>query len=388
MLKEVIATFQVKTETFKGNQQVRADEIEALGKAIEIISDPSVAGSYAKHINLAEVGAKATSLVQLGSASARVAAKGRALAYLQRKAAALKSTTLAQIAKEVEANPFAKVIKMIKNLVAKLKEEAAAEADHKAWCDEQLKNNKLKREKKQSEVDKLTAEIAQLAGQIDTMGKQIATLAEEQAALTKAMSGATEIRTKENAENEATIADAKAGQEAVKSALAILKEYYASVALVQVKQVPELAAYKGQQAGKGGVIGMLEVILSDFERLDADTTADERTAASEYASFMEDAKADKKAKHDAEFQTSLAKDRRQFEKGELIKDRHLVQEELDRANDYFDHLKPLCVDVQVTYEERVAKRKEEIEALKQAYNILSGDFDISDEAAAAQAARR
>merc|ERR550514_807844 len=209
------------------------------------------------------------------------------------------------------------------------------------------------------------------------------------AALVQTRKQVTEFRTRENAENVATIADAKAGQEAVKAALSILREYYGSVALVQTrKQVPAMEAYHGQQAGKGGVIGMLEVILSDFERLDADTTADERTAASEYASFMEESKADKKAKHDAEFQTSLAKDRREFEKGELQKDRRMVQDELDRANDYFDHLKPLCVDVQVTYEERVAKRKEEIEALKQAYNILSGDFDISDEAAAAQAARR
>merc|ERR1719199_1135299 len=107
MLKEVIATFKVKTETFKGNQQVRADEIEALGKAIEIISDPSVAGSYAKHINLAQVGTPATTLLQLRSSTKRVAAKGRASAYLRRKAAALKSAALAELAKQIEANPFA-----------------------------------------------------------------------------------------------------------------------------------------------------------------------------------------------------------------------------------------------------------------------------------------
>merc|ERR1719506_1578661 len=266
---------------------------------------------------------------------------------------------------------------MIKDLVAKLKEEAEAEAGHKAWCDEQLKENKLKREKKTAEVDALTTEIALKAGQIEDMGKEIATLAEEQNALTSAMAEATDIRTKEKAQNEATIADAKAGQEAVKAALSVLKEYYASVALVQTtKQVPELAAYKGQQAGKGGVIGMLEVILSDFERLDADTTADERTAASEYASFMAESKADKKAKHDAEFKLSLEKDQAEFEKGELEKDLALVQDELDKAIEYFEYLKPSCLEVHVSYEERVAKRKEEIEALKEAYSILDGDFNI------------
>jgi chromosome segregation ATPase len=50
-LADMTATFEAKTETFKGNQQVRKDELEAINKAIEIISDPSVAGSYGKHVN-------------------------------------------------------------------------------------------------------------------------------------------------------------------------------------------------------------------------------------------------------------------------------------------------------------------------------------------------
>ena len=44
------------------------------------------------------------------------------------------------------------------------------------------------------------------------------------------MAEATELRTKEKAKNEATIADAKAAQEAVKSALSVLKEFYAKAA--------------------------------------------------------------------------------------------------------------------------------------------------------------
>ena len=42
---------------------------------------------------------------------------------------------------------------MIKGLIAKLEEEAAAEADKKAWCDGELKDNKLTREAKTAEVE-------------------------------------------------------------------------------------------------------------------------------------------------------------------------------------------------------------------------------------------
>jgi len=369
-LAEVTATFEAKTENFNANQVVRKDELEAISKAIEIISDPTVAGSYKEHINLAQT---KTSLLQVRSAKSRVVSRHRVAAFLQRKAQLLSSKALKSLAEQVETNPFDKVITMIEDLVAKLKEEAAAEAEHKAWCDEQLHNNKIKREKKTAKVNKLTAEIEMLTEQIASMAKKIATLAKEQAELTKAMEEATAQRTTEKATNTETMKDAAAGEEATKAALVILKEFYASQASFlqqRGEQVPEMAAYKGMQSVKGGVVGMLEVISSDFARLFAETKASEESAATEYASFMKEATASKKAKHDLEFKTSLEKDQAEFEKSQTTKDLEATQEELDRALDYQQYLKPVCLEVHVSYEERVARRKEEIEALKQAYEIL------------------
>merc|ERR1719454_1816539 len=203
---------------------------------------------------------------------------------------------------------------MIEDLVAKLKEEAAAEADHKAWCDAQLKKNKLKRNERTAAVNKLTAEVARLASSIETMGSKIDTLVKEQAELAKAMAEATEFRKKEKATNLDTIADAQAGASAVKRALEVLREFYSSVAFVQ--QVPEMAEYKGLQGQNKGVVGMLEVILTDFTRLETDTKAAEAQAAKEYAEFMAEAKASKLAKHNAEVKLRLEKDQAEFEKGE------------------------------------------------------------------------
>merc|ERR1719258_829789 len=95
----------------------------------------------------------------------------------------------------------------------------------------------------------------------------------------------TVAKTEEKAKNEATIKDAKDAQTAVARALVVLKEFYAkaseSTALLQKKQNPEAPEvfsdepYKGMGAQSGGVIGMLEVIQSDFARLESDTTAAE-----------------------------------------------------------------------------------------------------------------
>merc|ERR550514_1488166 len=119
--------------------------------------------------------------------------------------------TLMNLASQMKANPFAKVVDMIKELIAKLKEEAAAEADHKAWCDQQLHDNKNKRNKKTTESEKHQAQIEEQSSQIDTMAKEIQTLIQEQKDLTEAMGEATAQRTGEKQENEATIADAQAG---------------------------------------------------------------------------------------------------------------------------------------------------------------------------------
>merc|ERR1719313_1575618 len=347
-----MATFAAKSDQFKANQEVRKAELEAIGKAIEIISDPSVAGSYSEHINLVQT---KTSFLQIRSASSRAGSRQRVVAFLQKKAALLSSTALKTLASQAESNPFDKVVQMIKDLVEKLKEEAKAEAEHKAWCDEQLHDNKIKREKKTAKVNKLTATVESLTEDIASMAKKIQTLKKEQAELTLAMSKATTQRDKEKATNTETMKDAAAGEQATKAALVVLKEFYASQGSF-VQQVPEMAAYKGMQSAKGGVVGMLEVITSDFARLYADTKSSEKAAAAEYDSFMKDAKASKKAKHDLEFKTSMEKDQTEFEKEQTIKDLKATQTELDKALDYQEYLKPICLEVHVSYEERVAKR--------------------------------
>merc|ERR1740138_3081 len=64
-LAEVESTFAAKTDQYNENQEVRKAELEALSKAIEIISSPAVSTSYSDHINLAQVGAKGATLLQM-----------------------------------------------------------------------------------------------------------------------------------------------------------------------------------------------------------------------------------------------------------------------------------------------------------------------------------
>jgi hypothetical protein len=294
------------------------------------------------------------------------------VSFLKDRATALSSKVLSTFAREVAGNPFAKVIEMIKGLIATLEEEAQAEAGHKAFCDQELAKNKNKRETKSSEVAQKTATVELYENEITVLGTDIATLAKEQQELTKSMQEATEERNQEKKENLQTIKDAKEAQDALGKALAVLKDFYAKQGgFIQKKQVPEMKAYKGMSEASGGVVGMIEVIQSDFARLEAETTASENTAQREYDEFMTDAKADIESKHKEEFDKGLLKDQKEYELKLAKKDLGESQTALDAALEYYAQLKPQCIEVHVSYEERVARRKQEIEALQEAYRILS-----------------
>jgi predicted nucleic acid-binding Zn-ribbon protein len=150
--------------------------------------------------------------------------------FLQDKADSLHSKRLSLLAVHVAEDPFAKVKKMIKDLIIRLMEEANQETEHKGWCDTELSVNKVTRDKKTEGVNTLTAEAEQLTADIAKLTQEVADLNAEILAIDEAVAKATQIRTEEKAKNEATIKDAKEAQVAVSNALAVLKEFYAKAA--------------------------------------------------------------------------------------------------------------------------------------------------------------
>merc|ERR1719218_302108 len=226
--------------------------------------------------------------------------------FLKSKAQDSNSRILSLIAIKVAQDPFKKVSKMIKDMIIKLTEEATEEAEHKGFCDTELTTNKQTRDFKTEQSNELNAEIEKLTADIAQYTSQIADLAAAIEELDTAVAEATATRTAEKEKNTATIADAQAGQAAVAKATAILKEFYdkaaTATALVQAQNrgsqapMPETfdEAYTGQSSG--GVLSMLEVCLSDFARLEADTTSSEDAAQTEFETFSSDSAEDKAVK--------------------------------------------------------------------------------------------
>merc|ERR1719169_17577 len=143
-LADLTATCEQKAADFESRQQLRADEIVAVEKAIEIISSGAVAGNADKHLPSM---LQTSSFAQLRS-DLTTQVQARVAKYLQSRAKKLNSRILSTLAVRVSDDPFKKVKKMIKDLIVRLMEEANEEAEHKGWCDTELSTNEQTRKEK------------------------------------------------------------------------------------------------------------------------------------------------------------------------------------------------------------------------------------------------
>jgi hypothetical protein len=397
-LKDLNSECETKEFDYTKRQEMRQGEIEAIGKAIEIMSSTADAG--AKHLGLAQ---RAVSLAQLRSKQHSLHYVQQAAAnFLREQARSMKSNALLLIASKVGADPFKKVKKMIQDMITKLMEEANADAEQKAFCDAEMGTNKQTRDRKTEESESLKADIEEYTATIAKLAEEITGLSEDISAVDAAVAKATSERDEEKAKNTETIQEATTAEAAVGQALQILKEFYekaaepieqpapqqgpiawdnraiqilkggASLLQGRVPGAPEME--EGQYTGmaNGGVLGLMEVVQSDFAKVLSETTASEADAARIYEEFMADCSQDKAVKEADMKHKATSKSEKESALATAKKDLRITQEELFAALEYYEKLKPSCEQKVMSYEEKVAQRKAEIESLQEALEILSG----------------
>jgi len=387
-LSDTNAECRATSTDFENNQVTRAGEIKAIEKAIEILSSDAVAGNADKHLPAAALLQKkvGTVLASLRSKSADPAVAQRVVDFLQAQAHKFGSKYLSLVAARAQEDPFGKVKSMIKDLIVKLMEEANQEADHHAYCQTELATNKQTREIKSSEVDETTAKLEETQAAFERLTSEIAVLSDSIAEIKAQQSKATALRADEKKTNAATMADAKEAQTAVSKAIKVLKDYYgqaASLSLAQGQEVSldvqmkqaALPTYKGNQDASTGIFGMLEVVLSDFARLESETSSSEAAQSSSYNRMMDETNEDVAVKETEVAHKNHKRDKADEDIRSLKKVLELTQSELDKALDYYGTLKQDCVDTGLNYADRKKMREEEIASLQEALQML-GASDV------------
>jgi len=379
-LDETTILCDQKTSDFNSRQALRAEEIKTLDLAIKTIASATVKGAGEKYLpQLLQLHGKALAQVQ---SNLRSPLQARIAAFLAERARISGSRLLGQVAQHVQEDPFVKVKKLIKDLISQLMEEGTSELEHKGWCDTELAANKVKTDARTRDVNMLTTKAEDLTAQIAQLTQDLADLAAEIKELEEAMALATKERIESKATNEKTIKEAKEAQTAVQQAIAVVKDYYAksAQATVLVQQTPDSDApetfekpYKGMLPEGGNVVDFLEVILTDFNRLESETSAAEAAESDAYDKFTFESTKDKAVKENSSKHKASKKSDSETELHTTEEELKANQEQLAAAVAYYEKLKPTCVDSGITYEERVKRREEEMQSLKEALKILSGE---------------
>ena len=351
-----------KAEDFESEVKSRGEELAALAKAKEIITEMTGAASD-------KVG---YSFVQLSSstdlANFEVVRFVRDLSHKQH------SPALAQLSQRMAAairlgsrdgsrDPFAKVKTLITDMIAKLEAEAAKEATKKAYCDKEIAETAEKKAEKSDDVEKLTTKIDQMTAKSAKLKEEVTALQRSLAELQSSQAEMDKIRSTEKGEYTVNKADLEQGVEGVRQALTVLKDYYAK----------EDKAHSSADGAGSGIIGMLEVCESDFSKELAEIVAVEEQAASEYETVtkengMEKLTKDQDVKYKQKESASLDKT-----SAETSSDLSSVQAELDAVLDYEKQINAECIAKPESYETKVARRKAEMAGLKEALEILENE---------------
>merc|ERR1719242_722952 len=226
-----------------------------------------------------------------------------------------------------------------------------------SYAKKDAKTNEIK--KLSTKIDQMTSRSAQLKSEVAALEKGLSSLAKTQAEMDK-------VRLTEKEEYTKAKAEMEEGIKGVQLALKVLRDYYAKD-----------KAHTSDEGGGAGIIGLLEVVESDFSKGLIEMTSTEEAAQASYDQETKDNEIEKTTKEqDIKYKTEEAAGLKK-ETAEATSDKSGVQEELDAVLEYLKTVEDRCIAKAEPYEERVRRREAELKGLREGLAILEEETSES-----------
>lgn len=366
-LKETHMDCMTKSEGFEQETKNRGEELKALAQAKKAVTEMASGAGESTYSFVQESASNAGA----SSISSQLdLANFEAVRLVRDLARKTNSQALAQLASRMASvlhlgtsdgsDPFAKIRGMIKDMIEKLEKESAEAADLKAWCDKEQAESMAKQEETTRDKDRLETKIESQTTQSEKIKEEIAMLQKGLAELSRTQSEMDKMRAEEKALFQQQKPELEMGLKGVKLALKILNDYFA----------------KSESASEGagsGIIGMLEVIESDFSKSLAEITAEEEMASTTYKRETQENEVEKAMKENSV--KHLTKQAAGLDKSvsDMSTDLEGVTSELTAVNQYLASLERRCTYKVESYAERKANREAEVNGLRAALDILNNE---------------
>jgi len=394
---------KVKAGQWSVRVRLRTEELAGMSQAINILSggDDTFKSATTSFVQLAsnQHAAAGTAYDRMRTMFQHAKAKGKAYGRIRGLATKFRSLQLAEIAVALQMNsPFDKVISMIDDMLALLREEAADDIRHRDMCEDSIKqygnekgdaDNALSKATKQQKrlnrtKHELSDEITKIEGEINTTNVNLAAL--------------TKLRNKDHQEFSAALKHDTEAVALVREAIVTLNKFYKNNKIpIELTQKAAMSApkytededeapktswsgsdYGGRKSETSGIVEILEMLVEDLEKEIADGRADEAEDEKDYQ------------KQAGSLQKVL--DTKDATKVGLEEERANVQDDLDVAEDEMSdqtalgnnkaksklNLKADCAWVESHFEKRKTDREDEMQGLVDAKSFLAG-VDAGDD---------
>jgi len=373
--------------------KTRSEEILALADTIKILNDDDALEMFKKTLP----GASASFMqVEVSEDSMRT----RALALLQEgklgKKADRQRIDFIMLALRGKKVGFDKVLKMIDDMVALMKEEQLDDEAKKEYCEKQFDHADDKKKGLERTEGKLEKAIANAKESIATLKEEIAALGEGIVALDKSVAEATDQRREENSDYKTLMVNNQAAKELLEFAKNRLNKFYNPKLYKPPAMFMQISMHRGQadpgpppaapgahkKQDGGGVIAMIDTLVKELDTEMTEAEVNEKNAQEEYEEMMADSSAKRAAdtKSVADKSAALA----DAEAMVVAKSETLTstQKELMATHEYIGQLHGECDWILKFFDVRAEARNGEIDALKKAKAVLSGaDFSLVQKSA-------
>jgi len=275
------------------------------------------------------------------------------------------------------------VKKAIDDMIGMLKIQQADEVKKIDWCKAELQQNEMTNAKTEDRKSDLQAKANELESAVHTLEEGILEAQKQISQAEVELQSASLERKSANMDFQKTIGDQTVTVEVIKKALTRLSKYYDQAALLQSRkrssEEPEPGSvapvaqmeYKPAQ-GAAGVMQMLEKLISEARELMAESKTSENGAQKAYEQTVRDTNGAVAALQKEVVTKSKAKARATKDKLQAESDLGDTVVELEDLSKMKIDLHAECDYQLKNFDTRQDARSQEIEALQQAKQILSG----------------
>merc|ERR1719265_861591 len=387
--KEFLANLKKKCaaadKEYQERTKARLEEIQGVTDTIGFLNSDEAHAMFGNTTNTAFVQKKAVKKadsVSFERAEMKMR-RAKVVKSLEALAERSQSPRIVMLVTAAHLDAFTKVKAEIDKMIAELKTQQADEVKERDFCIKELNKNNLTLEEKYDEQANLISKEEDLTATIEQLTKSIKEKKAEIKDMQTQMKRDSEDREAENADFQQTAADQRVTQMILSKALDRMKQVYA---LLQ-KRAPHIQTsatdtdpgngparfgkYE-QNAGGNKVITMIEEVIAESKKTEAEAIAGEQDSQQAYENFMKDS-------NDSIMEYTKAITNMSADLGKAKEELVMTKEalaansvELQDLHDTEASLHKSCDYLLKNFETRQAARLNEIDGLNEAKAILSG----------------